>query len=112
MTPLENGATAVTTIGGCGCWYGLAITPWPSSGISVRAVEIVQNRPARSYGAAPRQIARMWSIASTNIAVRSWSRLPKTSASEGRPPGLMPKMKRPFAMWSTRATSAATIAGW
>ena len=24
----------------------------------------------------------------------------------------MPKMKRPLAMWSTSATSAATIAGW
>ena len=57
-------------------------------------------------------MARMWLIASTNIAVRSLSRLPKTSASESRPPGLMPKMKRPSAIWSIIATSAATRAGW
>src|SRR5918995_2442324 len=59
VTPLENGATAVTTIGGCGFWYGLAMVPWPSSGISVRAVETVQNRPSRSYGGSPFQMARM-----------------------------------------------------
>ena len=98
VTPLENGATAVTTIGGWGFCQGLAIVPCPSSRISVRAVETFQNRPFRSYGGSPLQIARIWSIASTNIAVRSWSRLPNTSASDGSPPGLMPKMKRPFAM--------------
>ncbi len=45
VTPLENGATAVTTMGGCGFCSGLAMMPWPMSSISVRAVEIVQYLP-------------------------------------------------------------------
>jgi hypothetical protein len=51
------------------------------------------------------------SIASTNIAVRSLSRLPKASASDSRPPGLMPKLKRPSSIWSSIAICEATAAG-
>ena len=59
-----------------------------------------------------RQIFKTMSIASTNIAVRSASRLPNTSASESKPPGLTPIKKRPSRMWSIIATCAATAAGW
>src|SRR5664279_4289459 len=48
VTPLENGATAVTTIGGCGCCSGLAMKPWPISVIIVRRVETVQYLPSIS----------------------------------------------------------------
>src|ERR687892_2368309 len=47
VTPLEKGATAVTTIGGCGRCNGFAMKPWPSSAISVRSVEMVQCSPLR-----------------------------------------------------------------
>jgi hypothetical protein len=73
---------------------------------------LFQYLPLMLYGGSLFQISRIWSIASTNIAVRSLSRLPNTSASDNRPPGLMPNRKRPSAMWSSIATSAATIAGW
>ena len=46
VTPLEKGATAVTTMGGCGFCSGLARMPWPMSAISVRAVEIFQYLPS------------------------------------------------------------------
>src|SRR5262249_3841648 len=49
-TPFENGATAVTTIGGCGFCNGLAMKPWPISAMVVRAVEIFQYLPSRLYG--------------------------------------------------------------
>ncbi|MDF3011676.1 MAG: hypothetical protein K0S03_2472 [Burkholderiales bacterium] len=51
-------------------------------------------------------------IDSTSIALRSLPRLPNTSASDIRPPGLMPMMKRPRSMWSIIATCAAIAAGW
>src|SRR5438128_8739432 len=47
VTPLECGATAVTTIGGCGFWYGLRIAPCPISGICVFAVVTEKNCPDR-----------------------------------------------------------------
>src|SRR6058998_2902695 len=34
VTPFENGATAVTTIGGCGRCSGLGKKPWPKSSIN------------------------------------------------------------------------------
>src|SRR5262245_61675591 len=46
-TPLEWGTTTVTTMGGCGRWYGCSMTPMPVCGRSVRSVEIFQNRPLR-----------------------------------------------------------------
>ena len=49
---------------------------------------------------------------STNIALRFLSKVPKASASDISPPGLMPMMKRPLRMWSSMATCAATAAGW
>src|SRR5579872_823240 len=45
VTPLEKGATAVTTIGGCGRCSGLAIKPCPISAISVRSVVMFQYFP-------------------------------------------------------------------
>src|SRR5262245_26813834 len=48
VTPLEKGATAVTTMGGWGFCSGLAIEPWPISAMVVRAVEIFQYWPVRS----------------------------------------------------------------
>src|SRR5262245_4774407 len=48
VSPLENGATAVTTMGGCGFCSGLARMPWPMSAISERLVEILQYLPAMS----------------------------------------------------------------
>src|SRR6202035_1142677 len=47
VTPLENGATAVTTIGGCGRCSGLAINPCPISLISVLSVEMFQYFPCK-----------------------------------------------------------------
>src|SRR6201987_1377826 len=45
VTPFENGATAVTTIGGCGRCRGGATKPWPISSISVLSVEMLQYLP-------------------------------------------------------------------
>src|ERR1700745_3891942 len=50
VTPLENGATAVTTIGGCGRCKGRAMKPWPISFISVFCVVMFQNLPSMLYG--------------------------------------------------------------
>src|SRR6476646_12091640 len=47
VTPLEKGATAVTTIGGCGRCNGRAIMPWPMSSIRVFRVEMLQYFPCR-----------------------------------------------------------------
>src|SRR5437773_8664658 len=69
VTPLEKGATTVTTMGGCGFCSGLARMPWPMSAFSVRRVLMVQYLPSISYGGAPAQIASTWSIASTNMAL-------------------------------------------
>ena len=46
VTPLEKGATAVTTIGGCGFCRGFGRMPWPMSAISVRAVLMFQYLPS------------------------------------------------------------------
>src|SRR6266478_3014608 len=46
VTPFENGATAVTTIGGCGRCKGRAMYPWPISAISVFCVVMFQNLPS------------------------------------------------------------------
>ena len=65
----------------------------------VRPVETV-NRPlgeVMSYGASPAHTLRITSIDSANIALRSSSRMPSTSASDGSAPGLTPRMKRPSA---------------
>src|SRR4029079_14507233 len=45
VTPCENGATTVTTMGGCGFCRGFARMPWPMSGTSARSVETVQYLP-------------------------------------------------------------------
>src|SRR4029077_4699678 len=47
VTPFEKGATAVTTIGGCGRCKGFAIKPWPISSIRVFWMEMFQYLPAR-----------------------------------------------------------------
>src|SRR5262249_61663225 len=59
VTPFECGTTTVTTMGGCGCWYGFSITPIPVWGRSVRSVEMFQNFPLRLYGGSPAHSARM-----------------------------------------------------
>src|SRR5207245_2147226 len=46
VTPFENGATAVTTIGGYGRCNGRPIYPWPISAISVFCVVMFQNFPS------------------------------------------------------------------
>ncbi len=46
LTPLENGATAVITTGGCGFCSGRPMMPWPISGNSVRSVVIFQYLPS------------------------------------------------------------------
>src|SRR5271168_2306161 len=46
VTPLEKGATAVTTIGGWGFCNGLGRKPWPISGIACRSIRIVQYLPS------------------------------------------------------------------
>src|SRR5262249_55092711 len=50
VTPFENGATAVTTMGGCGRCSGRAIKPCPMSVISVRSREMFQYFPWMLYG--------------------------------------------------------------
>src|SRR5277367_5727619 len=57
VTPLENGATAVTTIGGCGRCSGRAMIPWPMSSIRVFCVEMFQYFPERLYGGRLAQIS-------------------------------------------------------
>ena len=49
---------------------------------------------------------------SANFSLRSASRLPNISQSDGRPPGLMPNRKRPSRMLSSIATLVAIAAGW
>src|SRR5215470_3452886 len=46
VTPLENGATTVTTIGGCGRCRGFAMNPCPIPGMKWRSTDTFQNRPA------------------------------------------------------------------
>ena len=48
---------------------------------------------------------------STNMAFRSLPKLPKTSASDIKPPGLTPMMNRPLSIWSIMAAWAAIAAG-
>src|ERR1700760_3512925 len=48
VTPCENGATAVTTIGGCGRCSGAHRKPRPTPGIIVRAVDTFQYLPLMS----------------------------------------------------------------
>src|SRR5258705_10122012 len=43
VSPLECGTTAVTTIGGCGCWYGFSNTPFPPAPIHLGSVVKFQN---------------------------------------------------------------------
>src|ERR1044072_6732884 len=50
VTPFEKGATAVTTIGGCGFCNGRAIKPWPISSIRVFCTDTFQYLPCRLYG--------------------------------------------------------------
>src|SRR6476660_5679630 len=57
VTPLENGATAVTTMGGCGRCKGFAINPCPISSISVRSIETFQYFPLRLYGGSLAQMS-------------------------------------------------------
>ena len=112
VTPCEKGATAVPTMGGCGRWKGFMMKPWPISGIMVLPTETFQNWPCRSYGGSLSQIFSTMLMHSTNMALRSRPKLPNTSASDIRPPGLMPMMKRPCSRWSSMAACAATAAGW
>src|SRR6188474_941942 len=45
VTPLENGATTVTTIGGCGFCNGFGKKPWPISSIAWRSILMFQYLP-------------------------------------------------------------------
>src|SRR6202012_3439491 len=45
VTPFENGATAVTTMGGYGRCSGRAMKPWPISVIMVFSTEMFQYLP-------------------------------------------------------------------
>src|SRR6202035_249138 len=56
VTPFENGATAVTTMGGCGRCSGRAMMPWPISSIRVFRVEMFQYLPWILYGGWPAQM--------------------------------------------------------
>src|SRR6202011_3120271 len=58
VTAFENGATAVTTIGGCCRGSGRASEPWPISLIRVFCVEMFQYFPSKLYGGSPDQISR------------------------------------------------------
>src|SRR6188474_3891422 len=49
VTPFENGATAVTTIGGCGRCSGCGMKPWPISSIRVFWTDMFQYLPCRLY---------------------------------------------------------------
>src|SRR6516225_379916 len=88
------------------------MSPMPTSGHSVSTVEMVQYFPLRSIGAVPAHSARMWSIASANMSLRSASSSPSASASERRMPAPMPKMNRPSNRLSSIAAFEATTTGW
>src|SRR5437763_6147638 len=68
VTPFEKGATAVTTIGGCGRCSGFGRMPWPISASSVRSVETVQNWPSILYGGSRVQISSIVLMHSRNMA--------------------------------------------
>src|SRR6186997_3204376 len=68
VTPLENGATAVTTIGGCGFCNGFGRKPWPISGMYCFSILMFQYLPSMLYGGSRSQIASTVLIASRNIA--------------------------------------------
>src|SRR5688572_126003 len=72
VTPFECGATAVTTIGGCGFWNGLMMRPWPISRIFVFSVVTLKNCPDRLYGASPAQMSSTMLIDSRKMALRSF----------------------------------------
>src|SRR5215475_10586977 len=57
VTPFENGATTVTTMGGCGRCSGLATNPWPIVGIRCFSIATFQYLPVRLYGGSSRQSA-------------------------------------------------------
>src|SRR5262249_16523570 len=88
------------------------MSPMPTSGHSVLTVEMVQYFPLRSIGAVPAHSARIWSIASANMSLRSASSSPSASASERRMPAPMPKMNRPSNRLSSIAGFEATTTGW
>src|SRR3954468_23847238 len=87
------------------------IVPCPISAIIVFCVVTLKNCPFRLYGPSFAQISSTMLMDSRKIALRSFLKLPNTSASDIRPPGLMPKMKRPLSRWSSIATCAAIAAG-
>src|SRR5262249_35417215 len=58
------------------------MSPMPTSGHSVLTVEMVQYFPLRSIGAVPAHSARMWSIASANMSLRSASSSPSADGQD------------------------------
>src|ERR1700735_994321 len=46
VRPLENGATAVTTMGGCGFCSGFGMNPWPISSIACFSILMFQYLPS------------------------------------------------------------------
>src|SRR6201996_8542252 len=66
VTPFENGATTVTTIGGCGFCSGLGRKPWPISSMAWRSILMFQYLPSMLYGGSPAHIFNTALIASTN----------------------------------------------
>src|SRR3954469_16424395 len=72
VTPFECGATAVTTIGGCGFWAGLVIAPCSISGICVFSVVTWKNCPCSRYGGSPFQMSSTMLIDSRKMALRSF----------------------------------------
>src|SRR6185295_873133 len=72
VTPFECGATAVTTIGGCGFWYGFRIDPCPISGIEVFSVVTCKKLPFSWYGDSFAQMSSTMLIDSRKIALRSF----------------------------------------
>src|SRR5436853_7128404 len=57
VTPFENGATAVTTIGGCGFCSGFGKWPCPRSNISCFSSTMFQYLPLMLYGGSLAQIS-------------------------------------------------------
>src|SRR5258706_5983884 len=68
MTPFENGAVTVTTIGGCGLLEGVNMTPPPRARVGVRAGARGPDFSRRLFGGSSVHHAKMWSILSTHTA--------------------------------------------
>ena len=104
--------TPATPMGGCGFWNGLMCGRSVSSRVPVFVT--CQYLPLWSNSASSLHSRSMISSDSRVIS-RCWPEVPSTlnmAQSLGRPLAATPKLRRPWARWSSIATRLASSAGW